>query len=273
MCVVVKIIYATIEITQLSVVDCIPLIEAASKQKVLGNGAVKQKNFAQAISAYESGIAILDKADGHPVLRSEGEQMVTLKATLYSNIAQCFLSQELYRRAIEAADSCLKLDPDHLKALHRRSLAFEAIHSYQAALLDLQALRRLQGLSIETLDQREAALKEKQANVERLTKQEEEDKADDPVGMAMTNVKERFDEICDKYDLRDGDAAGEVADWLTSGEWEVTAKRVAQRFKMEEEDAQVFLAWIAQGLDFKVRNAEAQAEAAAMAPSPSLLDS
>ncbi|CAL1148134.1 unnamed protein product, partial [Cladocopium goreaui] len=186
---------------------------------------------------------------------------------------RCFLSQELYRRAIEAADSCLKLDPDHLKALHRRSLAFEAIHSYQAALLDLQALRRLQGLSIETLDQREAALKEKQANVERSTKQEEEDKADDPVGMAMTNVKERFDEICDKYDLRDGDAAGEVADWLTSGEWEVTAKRVAQRFKMEEEDAQVFLAWIAQGLDFKVRNAEAQAEAAAMAPSPSLLDS
>eukprot|EP00435_Cladocopium_sp_Y103_P009059 s4253_g2.t1 len=69
--------------------DCIPLIEAATEQKDLGNGAVKQKNFAQAISAYESGIAILDKADGHPVLRSEGEEMVTLKATLYSNIAQC----------------------------------------------------------------------------------------------------------------------------------------------------------------------------------------
>eukprot|EP00434_Breviolum_minutum_P004786 symbB.v1.2.004216.t1/scaffold215.1/size331178/9 len=57
---------------------------------------------------------------------------------------QCFLSQQLYRRAIEAADSCLKLDPDHVKALHRRSLAFEAIHSYAAALLDLETLRRRQ---------------------------------------------------------------------------------------------------------------------------------
>ena len=29
-----------------------------------------------------------DKADGHPILRSEGQQMVALKAVLYSNIAQ-----------------------------------------------------------------------------------------------------------------------------------------------------------------------------------------
>eukprot|EP00438_Fugacium_kawagutii_P001847 Skav206715 [mRNA] locus=scaffold3267:66914:71584:+ [translate_table: standard] len=55
---------------------------------------------------------------------------------------KCFLSQELFRRAIEAADSCLKLDPQHVKALHRRSVAFEAIHSYAPALLDLQALQR-----------------------------------------------------------------------------------------------------------------------------------
>ena len=26
-----------------------------------------------------------------------------------------------------------------------------------------------------------------------------------------------------------------MADWLTSGEWDVTPKRIAQRFKMEEE--------------------------------------
>eukprot|EP00434_Breviolum_minutum_P004785 symbB.v1.2.004215.t1/scaffold215.1/size331178/8 len=70
------------------VVDCIPLIEAATKQKELGNGAVKSKKYAEAVTAYEQGILILDKADGHPILRSEGEQMVSLKATLYSNIAQ-----------------------------------------------------------------------------------------------------------------------------------------------------------------------------------------
>ncbi|CAK8990634.1 unnamed protein product [Durusdinium trenchii] len=255
------------------IVDCIPLIEAATKQKEQGNAAVQRKAFGEAITAYGQAIQILDKADGHPVLRSEGEQMVVLKATLYSNTSQCYLSQELYRRAIDAADACLKLDPEHVKALHRRSQAFEKIHSYAAALLDLRELRRLGGLSKEMLDARSAELEKKQAAVEQVAREAAEDKADDPIGMAMTNVKERFDEICDKYDLRDGDAAGEVADWLTSGEWDVTPKRVAQRFKMEEEDAQVFLAWIAQGLDFKVRNAEAQAAAAAVAPSPSLLES
>eukprot|EP00913_Durusdinium_trenchii_P032741 g30649.t1 len=96
--------------------DCIPLIEAATKQKEQGNAAVQRKAFGEAITAYGQAIQILalwqskserslsvglrspaaagcclppeDKADGHPVLRSEGEQMVVLKATLYSNTSQ-----------------------------------------------------------------------------------------------------------------------------------------------------------------------------------------
>ncbi|CAJ1433084.1 unnamed protein product, partial [Effrenium voratum] len=185
----------------------------------------------------------------------------------------CCLSQELYRRAIEAADSCLQIDPEHSKALFRRSLAFEALRSYGAALQDVEALKALGGggLSEDALSARLAELQKKQAEVERLEREEQQSKAEDPMGMAMVNVKERFDEVCEKYDLRDGEAAGQVADWLTSGEWEVTPKRVAQRFKMEEEDAQVFLAWIAQGLDFKVKNTQAQSEAGALAPASSLV--
>eukprot|EP00439_Symbiodinium_sp_Y106_P046919 s1158_g6.t1 len=256
------------------IIDCIPLIEAATKQKEEGNSAVKRKAYSDAVTSYTHGISILDKADGHPVRRTEGQQMVELKAVLYSNIAQCFLSQELYRRAIESADSCLQLDPSNAKALNRRSLAFEAIRSYAPALEDVLALQQLGGggLSAESLAERAASLRAKQEEVERAAKEEADFKADDPIGMAMVNVKERFDEVVEKYDLRDGEAAGEVADWLTSGEWDVTPKRIAQRFKMEEEDAQVFLAWIAQGLDFKIKNAEAQAQAAGQSPAPSLVE-
>ncbi|CAJ1368413.1 unnamed protein product [Effrenium voratum] len=172
--------------------DCVPLLEAAGQQKELGNAAVKRKAYHEAIAAYNHGIAILDKADGHPILRSEGLQMVTLKATLYSNIAQCCLSQELYRRAIEAADSCLQIDPEHSKALFRRSLAFEALRSYGAALQDVEALKALGGggLSEDALSARLAELQKKQAEVERLEREEQQSKAEDPMGMAMVNVKE-----------------------------------------------------------------------------------
>eukprot|EP00913_Durusdinium_trenchii_P023874 g22420.t1 len=83
-----------------------------------------------------------------------------------------------------------RLDPEHVKALHRRSQAFEKIHSYAAALLDLRELRRLGGLSKEMLDARSAELEKKQAAVEQVAREAAEDKADDPIGMAMTNVKD-----------------------------------------------------------------------------------
>ena len=173
-------------------------------------------------------------------------------------------------------------------------MAQEALKAYGKALLDVEALRRppfshahscyslrlgrLGGMSKESLDLRAVALQKLKDQVDRKAEQEALEKAEDPVGrpvlgadgswwhqvgMAMVDVKERFDAICERYELRE--AAGEVADWLTSGEWDVTPTRVAQRFKMEEEDAQagsesaaarvfeVFLAWIAQGLDFKAR--------------------
>eukprot|EP00933_Yihiella_yeosuensis_P073217 TRINITY_DN81829_c0_g1_i1.p1 TRINITY_DN81829_c0_g1~~TRINITY_DN81829_c0_g1_i1.p1 ORF type:complete len:301 (+),score=85.59 TRINITY_DN81829_c0_g1_i1:97-903(+) len=251
------------------VIDGLPLIEAGTQCKEQGNDFIKKKEYDNAVIAYKNGIDVLDKAAGHPMLREEVEQMIALKAVLYCNTAQALLHKELYRRAAEAATECLQLDPENQKALHRRSLAYEHIKSWGPALEDVLALMRLggAGMSVESLENRAKKLREKKEEEERLQREDDEEKASDPIGMTMVHMKERFDEVIDKYDLRDGSAAEELADWLTSGEWgDVGPKRVANRWGMEYEDAEVFLGWIAQGLEFKIQNAEAQGQAQAAAP-------
>merc|ERR1712151_257724 len=97
-------------------------------------------------------------------------------------------------------------------------------------------------------------LREKIAAEERAKEESSEDECD----TRLVSMKQRFDEVVEKYDLRDGEAAGLVADWLVSGEWGITVKRVSQRWQMEENDAHDFLQWIAKGLQFKVQNSEAK---------------
>uniref|UniRef100_A0A7S1L6T7 Uncharacterized protein n=1 Tax=Alexandrium catenella TaxID=2925 RepID=A0A7S1L6T7_ALECA len=253
------------------VYDGEPLIKAAKDLKDEGNVSVKQKKYKEAVEKYERGIAILDKADGFPMLRQEVEEMVALKAVLYGNVAQCMLSQELYRRALDAASSCLSLDKDNVKALHRRSLAREALKEYAGALEDAERLQRLGGgsLGAEEVERRVQLMRGKKEAVDKV-KAEADAESEDEVDTELVRMKQRFDEVVEKYDLRQGNAAEEVADWLTAGEWLVTIKRVAQRWKMEDQDAEDFLKWIAKGLEFQVQNAANQAQANSAAPAASL---
>lgn len=257
------------------IIDGLPLIEAATGLKNDANAHVKEQRFAEAVSLYEKAIAVLDKADGHPMMREEVEQMVVLKSVLYANVAQCMLNQKLFRRAVEAATSSLNLDEGNVKALHRRSQAHEALakstkalsdagkvqlghrHQWQKALDDALAVQKLGGggLSPEALEARLKLFRDKLAEIQKL---KEEESSEDEIGMDMVRMKERFDEVIEKYDMReDENFADEVAEWITSGEWVVTIKRVAQRWKMEEDDAEAFLKWIAKGVEFKAESSAA----------------
>lgn len=246
-----------------NVIDGLPLIQKATELKEEGNGKHKQKLYNEAAAHYERGIAVLDKADGQPMLRQEVDDMVALKATLYCNVAQCMLSLELYRRAIDAATACLNLDEKNAKALHRRSRAHEALQHNKQALADAVAMQQSGGgpMKKEELEARLEALREKVAAEE---KAKADESSEDDADTDLVNIKKRFDEVVEKYDLRDDAAAGEVADWLVSGEWLLTVKKVAERWKMENEDAEDFLKWIARGVEFQAQNSEA-ANAASVA--------
>merc|ERR1712039_711278 len=93
-----------------------------------------------------------------------------LKATLHSNIAQCMLNLELYRRAIDAATSCLKIDKVNAKALHRRSQAHESLQEYEEALQDALALRSLgaSGMDPKALEARCDRLFEKHSKLTQM---------------------------------------------------------------------------------------------------------
>jgi tetratricopeptide (TPR) repeat protein len=252
----------------MKVMDGAPLIAAATGLKEEGNTLVKKKLFNDAVQRYEKGIEVLDKADGHPILRQEVEQMIRLKAVLFNNVAQCMLSLELWRRANEAATSSLELDETNVKALHRRSKAREALRDYTGALKDAVAQQ-----SLETNNELESRLKVLRAKKEEVDAaiRAEEESSEDEADTELVRMKEKFDEVVEKYDLKDDETASEVADWLASGEWLLTVRRVAQRWKMEEEDAEAFLKWIAKGVEFQSQNSANQAQAAAAAPAPSLM--
>jgi len=64
--------------------------------------------------------------------------------------------------------------------------------------------------------------------------------------------KQDFDTVIEKYDLRDGEKADEIAKYLTSHkEGVVSLDEFASLFGMEKEDAHTFLSFIARGLKFK----------------------
>jgi len=242
----------------MKVMDGAPLIAAAAGLKEEGNSLVKKKLYNDAVQRYEKGIDILDKADGQPILRQEVEQMIQMKAVLFSNIAQCMINLELWRRANEAATASLKLDEANVKALNRRSRAREALRDYAGALNDAIAQQ-----SLETNDDLERRLKSLRAKIAEIEAAKEEESSDDEAGLEMVRMKAKFDEVVEKYDLRDDESAAEVADWLASGEWLLTVRRVAQRWKMEEADAEAFLKWIAKGVEFQAQNSANQAQAQA----------
>jgi len=243
---------------QPQIIDGLPLIDAAAGLKNDANTHVKGQRFGEAVTLYEKALATLDRADGHPMLRDEVAQMQSLRSVLYANVAQCLLTQQLYRRAVEAASSCLRIEEGNTKALNRRSLAYEGLHKYSKALADMLTLQKLGGggLSPEAMEAKLKPLRDKVAEVKRL---KEEESSEDEIGMDMVRMKERFDEVCDQYDLRDDpNFAEEVAEWLTSGEWVVTINRVAHRWKMEVKDAEDFLKWIAKGVEFKAEQSALQ---------------
>eukprot|EP00928_Gymnodinium_smaydae_P087781 TRINITY_DN71999_c0_g1_i1.p2 TRINITY_DN71999_c0_g1~~TRINITY_DN71999_c0_g1_i1.p2 ORF type:complete len:272 (-),score=109.24 TRINITY_DN71999_c0_g1_i1:6-821(-) len=252
----------------LEVVNAQPLLASARRSKEEGNGLVKRKMLSEAVRCYESGLATLDKADGAAILRQEVEEMLTLKATLYGNMAQCLLGLELYRRAAEAASAALRIDADNAKAVYRRMSAYEALRNWPEALKDALELKKLGGgsLSAEALDKRIEEFRSKKEGEERERAQQQAEDEEDEDGMEMVRCKERFDAVVEKYDLSNAEAAAEVADWLTSGEWEVTVKRVADRFRMDAVDATHFLAWIARGLEFKAQTGENAAKMMGSSP-------
>mmetsp|Transcript_41221 Transcript_41221/g.94817 ORF Transcript_41221/g.94817 Transcript_41221/m.94817 type:complete len:267 (-) Transcript_41221:69-869(-) len=245
------------------VVDPADLLEAATGLKEQGNESMKKQKFSEAVPLYEKGISVLDKADGHPMLRVDAEKVIQLKVVLYANMTQSLLKQQLYRRALEPANQCLALDESNVKARFRRAQCFDALKQYDEALADVTTLESAQneaGPSAEELSKLRAGILKRKDALLKLQAEEAPD-LDDEVDASLVRMKQRFDEIVLKYDLHDEETASEIADWLTRGNSDgqtiITLKDLERRWRMEEDDAIDFLAWIDKAKEFKEQQAAA----------------
>mmetsp|Transcript_77548 Transcript_77548/g.209621 ORF Transcript_77548/g.209621 Transcript_77548/m.209621 type:complete len:262 (+) Transcript_77548:73-858(+) len=234
---------------EVQVLDGLPLLEEATEHKEKGNACVKKRQFNEAVRHYEEGLGTLARGDGKPMITDERQQVTALKATLHSNIAQCMLSLELFRRAADAATECLKLDEAHAKALHRRSQAHEALREWEEALRDALRLRELGGggLDPEALGSRCDALFEKQAKenqaVNKVVNEQEK----------MMKMKGRFETAFKKHGLYEADAAPEIARWLVAhDDLPFTVDKIAEKWKMSKIEAEDIAKWISKGIELGV---------------------
>ncbi|KAJ7641549.1 ADP/ATP carrier receptor [Roridomyces roridus] len=97
----------------------------AASFKSKGNGAYSTKKFDAAAELYTIAIEITPKPE--PVY--------------YSNRAACYVNMTPPKLdlVVQDCDEALKLDPNYVKALNRRAMAFEGLHQYTEALRDFTA--------------------------------------------------------------------------------------------------------------------------------------
>jgi Cft2 family RNA processing exonuclease len=71
----------------------------------------------------------------------------------------------------------------------------------------------------------------------------------------IKQIKEQFQQIIQKYNLDEEKKAKEISQFLTkSSKNKITPKEFASKFKMQEEEATIFLKFIKEGIKFKEKH-------------------
>lgn len=110
-------------------------LSSAEEFKAQGNEHFKQGSWKAAAGSYMDGISVLLRD-----ARLESDSVKPLVVALYANLSLCYLKQELFKEAAEAAGSSLLSDPAHTKARYRRALALEKLGDVETAEIDLRKL-------------------------------------------------------------------------------------------------------------------------------------
>lgn len=104
--------------------ECSPeSLQRAEELKQQGNALYSKGDTDAAAAAYAEAVYLVPP--GSP-----------MSAVLHANLAACQLKQETYQAAVQSSTAALKANPDYLKALMRRSMAYEKLDDLDRALQD-----------------------------------------------------------------------------------------------------------------------------------------
>lgn len=119
-----------------------PLAEkakAAAMAKLTGPARWKAEGNALFKSArYEDAIVQYTKAVQGVGDEPKNDEEKAILVDCHNNRAVCYMQQQNYRQVIQDCTSALDVEPGNLKALFRRSMAFEGLEKYRSALSDIR---------------------------------------------------------------------------------------------------------------------------------------
>ncbi|XP_049847788.1 tetratricopeptide repeat protein 1-like [Schistocerca gregaria] len=102
----------------------------AEEYKQAGNEFYTNKNYENAIQKYTEALEVAPK-------------MSTIRSVILSNRAACHVVLADWDSVIKDTTAAIKIDPNHLKSLARRALAYEEQSKFQEAIDDINKLIQL----------------------------------------------------------------------------------------------------------------------------------
>jgi len=96
-----------------------------------GNDAFKASQYEQAIDHYTRGIGLCTETE------------LEDKAAMYNNRAACYSQYHNYVEVVKDCCEVLKIQPQNVKALIRRGIAYEALEKFQLGLDDMRQVLQL----------------------------------------------------------------------------------------------------------------------------------
>ncbi|XP_063831174.1 uncharacterized protein LOC135080466 [Ostrinia nubilalis] len=153
------------------------LHEAAVHHKERGVELVKEKRIVDAFRRFSKALKMLiaiEPFDPQVIDEEKVKELIDLKVKLYSNLAHCQLHYNQHEAAEILCTNALQFDPDNVKALYRRSLAFAGVKKYEEAWEDIQKALKL--------DPNDKAVKQKAKDIKDI----------------MDNIKRKYDETIKK---------------------------------------------------------------------------
>jgi len=117
--------------------------EAAVKRKTEGNSYYSNNKYNIAIRKYNRAIELVGFKSG---LESSEAAEVTKEIDLpcHGNIAQCYLKEKDFKKALEHANKVLEIEKDNAKGLWRRGEAYIGLTEVEKAVEDFKAAMAIQ---------------------------------------------------------------------------------------------------------------------------------
>ena len=105
-------------------------LEKATNLKNEGNVFFKNKEYAQAINTYGSGLQLLNPNQFYGANREELEKMAEISSILMNNMGTCYLNSYDWQRAEIFYTEAITINPKYVKAIHKRALARFELKKY-----------------------------------------------------------------------------------------------------------------------------------------------